>query len=237
MTSDGQLRFRNLDPTRQCRARLACVTPAEMPTQYFDAFSESLTPSIGVLAIQFSPGLGRLPGTVEDVITALLPWTDRPLAVYGHGAGAVLAYGVAVRLELARVAPVALVLGGLEALGPTLGVRAADSHQPSCATLNCPVTVLVGDAGTAVAAAASEWAGCTQHRFDLLAAPRRGHSGSGPTAAVVNEISDCFISAGVLDDGDAVPEPIAQVRDVAAGLPAAWNHPSADRHRSTTTQP
>lgn len=79
---------------------------------YYFPVSRALTPAADVIAVQY-PGRQdrRNEPCVDDVrrladlVTAeMLPWCDRPVALFGHSLGATLGFEVALRLE-AHAAP------------------------------------------------------------------------------------------------------------------------------------
>jgi surfactin synthase thioesterase subunit len=89
----------------------------------FFPLSGALSPDVDVLAIQY-PGRQdrRKEDNVEDLLTLadlivpeVLPYADRPLALYGHGMGATVAFEVAVRLAAAQVVPGLLLVTGRRA--------------------------------------------------------------------------------------------------------------------------
>jgi pyochelin biosynthetic protein PchC len=116
--------IRRFHPARRSALRLACFPHAGGSASFYYPVSESLAPSIEVLAVQY-PGrqdrrndaciedLGEL---ADQVFAALRHWLDRPVALFGHSMGAVLAFEVARRLEAdAGVVPVRLFASGRRA--------------------------------------------------------------------------------------------------------------------------
>ena len=104
-TSDDWLR--RLRPEGQDRVQLVCFPHAGGAATYFFPLARSLSPEIAVLAIQY-PGrqdrrneaaLDRISQLADGVAAALSPYTDRPLAFFGHSMGAVVAYETALRLQ------------------------------------------------------------------------------------------------------------------------------------------
>jgi surfactin synthase thioesterase subunit len=82
-----------------------------------------LSPQVEVLAIQY-PGrqerflekpMERIHELADAVFNALLPWCDRPFALFGHSMGAVVAFEVALRLQDRGVSPLSVFLSGARA--------------------------------------------------------------------------------------------------------------------------
>lgn len=85
--------------------RLLCLPHAGGSASAYFALSRTLTPEVEVLSVQYpgrqdrrsEPLLGSIGELRDGIAGALEPWRDRPLALFGHSMGAVLAY------ELARL--------------------------------------------------------------------------------------------------------------------------------------
>lgn len=122
---------RRLHPAEQAGVRLVCFPYAGGSAGYFHGMSARLSaqasagsdPAVELLAVQY-PGRQDRHGEplVDDVqvladraTEALLSWTDRPLALFGHSMGASLAFEVGRRLERAGVVPAALVVSARRA--------------------------------------------------------------------------------------------------------------------------
>jgi surfactin synthase thioesterase subunit len=115
---------RRFHPSPEARARLVCLPHAGGSASYFFPVSAKLEPEIEVLAIQYpgrqdrraDPCIEDLMQLADQVAEALSPWTDLPLALFGHSMGALLGYEVALRLEQTQnVVPVALFASGRRA--------------------------------------------------------------------------------------------------------------------------
>ncbi|MEU3403707.1 alpha/beta fold hydrolase [Streptomyces sp. NPDC006670] len=97
--------IRQFHPAPQARMRLLCLPHAGGSASAYFALSRTLTPEVEVLSVQYpgrqdrrsEPLLGSIGELRDGIAGALEPWRDRPLALFGHSMGAVLAY------ELARL--------------------------------------------------------------------------------------------------------------------------------------
>ncbi|WP_262699920.1 MULTISPECIES: thioesterase II family protein, partial [Streptomyces] len=111
--------------------RLICFPESAHSTAYYLSLSELLLPTVEVLAIQYPLYTGleddeRLTDSADladRIFGALGEWMDRPLAFFGHRAGADLAYRVAERVERETGTPLLtlFVSGRTAHWGMTLG--------------------------------------------------------------------------------------------------------------------
>ncbi|MFH9177311.1 thioesterase II family protein [Streptomyces albogriseolus] len=104
--------------------RLVCLPHAGGSASFYFPLSKSLPPAVDVLAVQYpgrqdrrhEPNIDSLPELADRIFEAIRHLDDRPLALFGHSMGAVLAYEVALRLQDAGLpAPVRLFVSGRRA--------------------------------------------------------------------------------------------------------------------------
>ncbi|MCX4695647.1 thioesterase II family protein [Streptomyces sp. NBC_01408] len=99
----SRLWIRTFYPAPQARMRLLCLPHAGGSATAYFALSRELAPEVEVLAVQYpgrqdrrnEPLLDSIEELRDGVAEALTPWLDRPIALFGHSMGAVLAYEVA----------------------------------------------------------------------------------------------------------------------------------------------
>lgn len=98
---------RRFHPPRQNRARLVCFPHAGGSASFFFPVSKALSPALDVLAIQYpgrqdrrlEPGITSIAELADQATEALRSHLDRPLILFGHSMGAIVAFEVARRLE------------------------------------------------------------------------------------------------------------------------------------------
>ncbi len=217
-TTTSRSWLRRLNTVAQPWVRLVCLPHAGGNAGFFRPWRDRLAPDIELYGVQYPGRLDRIADpfvddmdeVAEAVTAAVMPLSDRPIALFGHSLGAAVAYEVARRLQprTGRSA-VRLFLSGRSApahpgetyladddrlwghvarLGGTLpqvvadgelrraslpalrnDFRLSERYRPrSGPPLDCPVSVLLGDADTEVDhAQAHEWAAVTRAAFDL----------------------------------------------------------------------
>lgn len=127
--ADDNLWIRRFTPRPDADVRLVCLPHAGGSASYFLPVSRAMPQSVDVLCVQYpgrqdrraEPFLDNIPDLADQVFAALLPWTDRPLAFFGHSMGATLAFELARRLEREK----GVVAAGLF----TSGRRAPSTHR------------------------------------------------------------------------------------------------------------
>ncbi|MGV9315474.1 thioesterase II family protein [Streptomyces sp. NPDC003691] len=157
MSSTSDLWVRRYHPAPDARTRLLCLPHAGGSASYFFPVSRALSPKTDVIAIQYpgrqdrlaEPGIGTIEELADVVVQAVLPWTDRPLAVFGHSMGASLSYEVALRLEAAGVVPTGVFVSGRRApsrfRAETVHQRDDDGLIAEIKALSGTNTSLLGD--------------------------------------------------------------------------------------------
>ncbi|MER5585454.1 alpha/beta fold hydrolase [Streptomyces asoensis] len=119
-------------PAPLSSVRLACLPYAGGSASFFFPVSRALHPSVEVLALQYpgrqtrlhEPRIDNVPEFANQIFAALRHLDDKPLALFGHSMGAVLAYEVALRMQDAGLpAPVRLFASGRRAPSRGAGGR------------------------------------------------------------------------------------------------------------------
>ncbi|ASO20364.1 surfactin synthase thioesterase subunit [Actinoalloteichus hoggarensis] len=153
MTSTGDTNdrwVRRFHPAPTATARLLCLPHAGGSASYFFPVSRRLSPGVEALAVQYPGRQDRLAEkpleSVEELadrlVDVVLPFRDKPLGLFGHSLGALLAFELALRLEDRGVRPVGLFASGRRA--PITTREDEYTHLGDDAALIAAVTRLGG---------------------------------------------------------------------------------------------
>ncbi len=132
-----------LRPTPQADIGLVCCPHAGASASAFGPLARALPEHIEALSVQY-PGRQGGPGyqgfhdigeLADQVCEELRPWYDRPLAVYGHSMGSVIAFELTRRLEAAGVRPARLFVSGRRSPSDGLGVHVPNNDEEIVAEL------------------------------------------------------------------------------------------------------
>lgn len=116
----GDLWLRRFHPSPDAGMSLVLFPHAGGSASFYFPMAQALSPGIEVLAVQY-PGrqdrhaercLDDIGELADRIAAELRSWTSGPLALFGHSMGAVLAFEVALRLD---VEPVRLFVSGRRA--------------------------------------------------------------------------------------------------------------------------
>jgi surfactin synthase thioesterase subunit len=111
-------------PAQDDAVRLVCLPFAGGSASFFFPVAKALGSAVEVLAVQYpgrqmrrhEPGIDNIPEFADQIFAALRHAGDRPLALFGHSMGAVIAYEVATRMRQAGLpSPVRLFASGRRA--------------------------------------------------------------------------------------------------------------------------
>ncbi|MFI6053459.1 thioesterase II family protein [Streptomyces violascens] len=129
--------------------QLVCLPHAGGAASYYRPMAMKLFPAVEVLAVQYpgrqdrvnEPCVDDFAELAERTLAAVRPALDRPVALFGHSMGALLAFEVAKRLEADGVVPLALFAS---AKGPPGRPRPEHLHTASDEELISEIAALEG---------------------------------------------------------------------------------------------
>jgi surfactin synthase thioesterase subunit len=118
--SAGERWVRRFHPTPEATARIVFFPHAGGSASFYFPWSKALSAVADVLTIQYpgrqermeDPCIDDLTGIADHSFEALRRWVDRPLFLFGHSMGAIVAFEVALRLERANEKPARLFASG-----------------------------------------------------------------------------------------------------------------------------
>ncbi|MFI7327623.1 thioesterase II family protein [Streptomyces rubiginosohelvolus] len=115
--------IRRYNPAADARARLLCLPHAGGSASFYLPLSRALGPDIDVLTVQYpgrqdrrhEPCVDSITGLADALVGEVLPWADRPLAIFGHSMGAMVGFELALRLERRGTQPLVFFASGRRA--------------------------------------------------------------------------------------------------------------------------
>ncbi|MFB7634225.1 thioesterase II family protein [Streptomyces sp. NPDC056149] len=200
--------IRRFHPADGARARLLCLPHAGGSAPFYFPVSRTLSPDVEVLAVQYpgrqdrrhEPCIDSLPALADALVEEVLPWTDRPLALFGHSMGATLGFELARRLESRGTVPLVLFASGRRAPSrirdESVHLRDDDGVIAELRALNGTDAEVFGDEELlrlVLPAIRGDYRAAETYRYTpgpKLAAPIQAHTGVDDPKATLDEVRD-----------------------------------------------
>jgi pyochelin biosynthesis protein PchC len=122
-TLESNVWARRFQPAPEAATRLVCFPHAGGSASFYFPVARAMAPEVDVLAIQYpgrqdrrsEPSVNDIHALADLIVEELTDWADRPLTLFGHSMGAMIAFEVASRLEQRGIAPLGLFASGRRA--------------------------------------------------------------------------------------------------------------------------
>ena len=132
--SSNSLWIKFPQPNPHANMRLFCLPYAGGGTSIFRLWPKQLPSTVELAAIAFPGREARMSETpisnlslmIEKLVEAIIPYLDKPFAIFGHSMGSIIAYELAKALEEKGHQPAALFVSG--AAGPQVPEKIRTLH-------------------------------------------------------------------------------------------------------------